>query len=116
MGEYSRINDTFAALADPTRRAIVRQLMHGPARVTELARPHEISLNSVSKHLRVLERANLVKRDVRGRDHWIAFDSKPLAEIRDWVTTTLGFWEARLDVLDELLREANRLEKKDGGT
>ena len=68
MDEYSEMNNTFAALADPTRRAILQQLMDGPARVTELARPHDISLNSVSKHLKLLEKADLVIMASRGHD------------------------------------------------
>ncbi len=107
MGEYQGISRTFAALADPTRRAVLRQLMQGPARVTELAHPHDISLNSVSKHLRMLESADLVRRDIRGRDHWIRFNGEPLREAQDWVTSMQEFWESRLDALESLLTSEN---------
>ena len=103
MGEYHAVNGTFAALADPTRRALLAQLMSGSARITELAAPHDISLNSVSKHLRILERAKLISREVRGRDHWISFNSAPLAEARDEIDTMLGFWQRRLDSLEAFL-------------
>ncbi len=103
MGEYQSISRTFSALADPTRRAVLQQLMQGPARVTELAQPHDISLNSVSKHLRMLESADLIRRDIRGRDHWIRFNGEPLREAQDWVTSMQEFWESRLDALESLL-------------
>jgi len=111
MGEYSDMNHTFSALADPTRRAILQQLMTGPAKVTEIARPHRISLNSVSKHLRILERAELVRRDVRGREHWIEFNKHPLTDARDWVESMLEFWDTRLDALEEVLLAENKKER-----
>jgi DNA-binding transcriptional ArsR family regulator len=97
MVEYSRLDDTFAALADPTRRAILNQLLTGPARITEIAAPYSVSLNSISRHIRVLERANLVSRSVCGRDHWIRFNERPLSDVRNLVDSMLGFWETRRD-------------------
>jgi DNA-binding transcriptional ArsR family regulator len=113
MGEYNGMGNTFAALADPTRRAILQQLMDGPARVTELARPHDISLNSISKHLKLLEKANLVNRDIKGRDHWIQFNREPLEAARDWASTMLEFWTVRFDALEELVIIENTQENID---
>lgn len=103
MGEYPAVSATFAALSDPTRRALLAQLMSGSARITELAVPHDISLNSVSKHVRILERAKLVSREVRGRDHWISFNSAPLADARAELDSMLTFWQRRLDSLEAFL-------------
>ena len=99
------MNDTFGALADPTRRAILNQLITGPQRVTEIAEPYSMSLNSVSKHLRVLERAKLVRREIRGRDHWMHFNGEPLTHARNWTDSVLRFWESKLDALDTALRK-----------
>lgn len=104
MDEY-KTDRTFKALADPTRRALLTQLASGAARVTELAAPHQMSLNSVSKHLRVLEAAGLVRRRVRGREHWFEFQQPPLAQAGQWLGDMLAFWEARLDALDDYLQQ-----------
>ncbi len=112
MVEYRNMNNTFSALADPTRRAILHQLMAGPARVTELAQPHEMSLNSISKHLKLLEKADLIKRNIRGRDHWIQFNRAPLTEVQDWASSVLEFWATRLDALESLVISDNAREKK----
>ena len=74
------LDDTLMALADPTRRAILQRLSRGEARVTEIARPFAMSLNSVSKHIRVLERADLVRRRRAGREHFLSFNPQPLDE------------------------------------
>lgn len=94
---------TLGALADPTRRAILRRLSKGEARVTELARPFAISLNSVSKHIRILERARLVRRRRAGREHYLSLEPAPLDEAAAWVQTQRDIWNARLDVLEALL-------------
>ena len=99
------LDETLTALADPTRRAILARLALGEARVTELAQPFPISLNSVSKHIRMLERARLVRRRVRGRDHWLALDPRPLAEVEAWMAEQKRMWAWRLERLDEVLRE-----------
>ena len=96
---------TLAALADPTRRAILQRLAQGEARVTELARPFAISLNSVSKHIRMLERARLVRRRRAGREHLMSFDPQPLDEAAAWVAAQRAFWTARLDALERELRK-----------
>lgn len=96
------------ALADPTRRAILRRLLGGEARVTELAEPFPISLNSVSKHIRVLERARLVRRRRLGREHWLSFSPGPLEEAAAWIENHRAFWAARLDALEGILRAEDR--------
>jgi len=92
MVEYGALDGTFAALSDPTRRAILNQLMSGPAKITELAEPYTLSLNAVSKHVRVLEDAQLVWREVRGREHWIRFNPAPLSNARTWTDSVLRYW------------------------
>ncbi|MFN2386855.1 MAG: ArsR/SmtB family transcription factor [Thermoanaerobaculia bacterium] len=96
------------ALADPTRRAILRRLLAGEARVTDLAEPFAISLNSVSKHIRVLERARLVRRRRAGREHLLSFHARPLDEAAAWIESQRAFWAARLDALDEILQAEDR--------
>ena len=100
----AHLDHTMTALADPTRRAILRRLAGGEARVTELARPFDMSLNAVSKHIRLLERARLVRRRREGREHLLSFDPAPLDEAAAWIEQQQAFWNARLDALDALLR------------
>jgi DNA-binding transcriptional ArsR family regulator len=102
------LDRTLVALADPTRRAILQRLSDGPARVTELARPFSISLNSVSKHIRLLERARLVRRRRAGRDHFLSFNRRPLDAAAGWMETHRAAWTARLQALDELLQDEDR--------
>lgn len=108
MVEKSGLDQTLAALADPTRRAILTRLSSGPARVTELAEPFSISLNSVSKHIRILERARLVRRRKRGREHVLSLDPAPLDEAAEWIERQRSFWTARLDALEAALRAEDR--------
>lgn len=103
--QAGRLNATFAALADPTRRAIIERLSHGEARVTDLAAPFAISLNAVSKHIKALEDVGLVRRRVAGRDHFLAFDSGPLEGVDDWIAKARVFWNSRLDEMQRFLRE-----------
>jgi DNA-binding transcriptional ArsR family regulator len=102
MGEarISRLNHVFGAVADPTRRAILSRLGRNPARITDIAKDFPISLNSVSKHLRILERAGLVRREVRGREHVCTLNAQPLREAAGWMEEVRSFWEARLDALE----------------
>lgn len=104
MGEENSLDHTLIALADPTRRAILHRLASGSARVTELAEPFDISLNSVSKHIRILERAQLVRRRRQGREHILTFDGAPLGEAAEWIERQRAFWHRRLDLLEEALR------------
>lgn len=99
------LSDTLAALADPTRRAILQRLIHGEARVTALAEPFAISLNAVSKHIRILERARLVQRRRVGREHLLTFNPAPLDQAAAWIESQRALWLARLDALDALLTE-----------
>ena len=106
MGEYKAmdLDDTLIALADDTRRAILSRLAAGEARVTEVAEPFDISLNSVSKHIRLLERAGLVERRVAGRDHFLTLQRKPFDELTQWMLKTRETWTSRLDLLEAALR------------
>src|SRR5213593_928399 len=105
---------TFAALADPTRRAILSRLASGEASVTELASPFDMSMPAISKHLKVLERAGLIarSRDAQWRPCRLA--AGPLREVSDWVDHYRKFWEESFDRLDEYLRELKNMEKKHG--
>jgi len=100
----ANLDQTLMALADPTRRALLQQLSQGEARVTDLALPFAMSLNAVSKHIRVLERAQLVQRRQTGREHFLSFNRQPLDEVAAWIATQRALWTARLDALDALLR------------
>ena len=102
------LDQTLVALADPTRRAILQRLSKGEARVTELAAPFDISLNSVSKHIRMLERARLVKRRRVGREHFLSFNPRPLDETAAWIEAQRTAWKARLDALAALLEAEDR--------
>ena len=98
------LDHTLVALADPTRRAILHRLAQGEARVTDLADPFAMSLNGVSKHIRMLERADLVRRRRAGRDHFLSLNPQPLDAAAAWITAQRALWTARLDTLEALLR------------
>ena len=102
------LDQTLMALADPTRRAILQRLSQGEARVTELAGPFDMSLNAVSKHIRVLERARLVRRRQAGRDHYLSIDIRPLDRAAAWIESQRLAWNDQLDALDALLRAEDR--------
>lgn len=99
------LDETLQALADPTRRAILERLSAGEARVTEIARPFAISLNSVSKHIQMLERADLVRRRRDGREHILSLNPAPLDEAAAWIERQRGLWTFRLGTLDAILKE-----------
>ena len=99
----SQLNRVYAAIADPTRRAILGALAGGQLNVGSVARRFPISFNAVSKHLKVLERAGLVRRRVRGREHWLRLRPEPLRQATRWLEHYREFWEARLDALEALL-------------
>ena len=105
------LDDTLIALADDTRRSILKRLASGDARVTEVAAPFDISLNSVSKHIRLLERAGLVSRRVAGRDHFLTLQRKPFDELTEWMLKTREFWNTRLDALEAALRADDAIAK-----
>jgi DNA-binding transcriptional ArsR family regulator len=101
----AQLDDTFAALADPTRRAILQRLAGGEATVNELAAPFEMTLPAVSKHLKVLERAGLIERGRNAQWRPCRLKAQPLKDVSDWVGRYRRFWEERFDRLDEYLRE-----------
>jgi DNA-binding transcriptional ArsR family regulator len=98
MGEYesARLDGLFGAVADPTRRGILARLAIADARVTDLANEFPISLNSTSKHIRMLERAGLVQRTVIGREHVLSLKAARLAEAAEWISHYRQFWDERL--------------------
>ena len=100
----------FAALADPTRRRIIARLARGRTRVTDLALPFDMSLNAVSKHLKVLERSGLIRRERLGREHYLHLRGAPLREVARWTSQYERFWNERLDALDEFLNSSESQE------
>jgi DNA-binding transcriptional ArsR family regulator len=109
-----QLDRTFAALADPTRRAILARLASGEATVTELAAPFEISLPAVSKHLKVLERAGLIVRARERQWRPARLEATPLRDVAVWAETYRRFWEQRYDRLDEYLEELKGRRKEKG--
>jgi DNA-binding transcriptional ArsR family regulator len=110
------LSTTFAALADPTRRAILARLTSGAASVTELSEPFEMSMPAVSKHLRVLERAGLITRGREAQWRPCRLKAKPLEEATEWLERYRHFWEASFQRLDVLLAQMKSKEKKRGRT
>src|SRR5882672_7048722 len=108
------LSSTFAALADPTRRAILARLVSGECSVTELAEPFDMSMPAVSKHLRVLERAGLITRSREAQWRPCRIEARPLKEVADWAEHYRHIWEGRLDRLDKYLRELKTKEKSHG--
>ena len=102
------LSSTFAALADPTRRAILARLASGECSVTELAEPFDMSMPAVSKHLKVLERAGLIARSREAQWRHCQLDAAPLREVSEWVEQYRALWEARLDRLDAYLMELQK--------
>ncbi len=105
MVNYSSLDRTFAALADPTRRAILSRLALGDANVGELAEPFSMSLPAVSKHLRVLEEAGLLVRHKEGRTHHCQLRTEPLSDAAQWIEEARQFWDDRLDALAQFLSQ-----------
>ena len=103
--DTNRLNETFAALADPTRRAILARLLGGAATVTELAEPFEMSLPAVSKHLKVLQNAGLISRSRAAQWRPCRLEARPMKAVADWLDEYRGFWEGSLDRLDAYLAE-----------
>lgn len=116
MTPSSNLDLTFAALADPTRRAILARLANGDASVLELAEPFEISQPAISKHLKVLERAGLISRSRDAQRRPRRLEAKPLAEATEWLEKYRQFWEGRFQHLDALLEELKTKQKKPGPT
>jgi DNA-binding transcriptional ArsR family regulator len=110
--EQSNLDRTLTALADPTRRAILERLSEGEARVTELAQPFTMSLNAVSKHIRILERARLVNRRCVGREHFLSLNREPLDEAAAWIEAQRDIWISRLDALAAILQTESEQDHK----
>ena len=106
------LDTTFAALADPTRRAILARLASGETSVTELAKPFEMTLPAVTKHLKVLQRAGLITRSRRAQWRPCRLEATPLREVADWVEQYRRFWDERIDRLEDYLRELQIKEQK----
>jgi DNA-binding transcriptional ArsR family regulator len=117
MGPEAMSNDalshTFAALADPTRRAILARLTTGETSVTELAEPFDMSMPAICKHLKVLERAGLIARSRHAQWRPCSLAAGPLKEVADWVEHYRGFWEQSFDRLDDYLRDLQELQGKE---
>ena len=113
MGEYQsrQLDGVFNALCDPTRRAILARLTDADARITEIAAGFPISLNSISKHIRMLERAGLLRRSIVGRDHVLTLNAGPLADAQAWIEKYRRFWEGRLAALDAFVTAKKRKRK-----
>jgi len=110
-----QLSVTFAALADPTRRAILARLAKGEATVTELAEPFDMSLPGISKHLKVLEKAGLIERGREAQWRPCRLQAEPLRQVEGWVEQYRAHWEQRFDRLDAYLRELQQREKDGGG-
>lgn len=106
--KQTNLTTTLVALSDPTRRAILQRLAGGEARVSDLANPFAMSLNGVSKHIQVLERARLIRRRRAGREHLLSLDLTSLDEVAAWIHQQRVLWTARLDTLENLLRAEDR--------
>ncbi|MDQ6719588.1 MAG: metalloregulator ArsR/SmtB family transcription factor [Candidatus Dormibacteraeota bacterium] len=107
-----RLSSTFAALADPTRRAILARLTLGQASVTELAAPFQMTMPAVSKHLKVLERAGLIARGREAQWRPCRLDGEPLRDIADWMEQYRRFWDESFDRLDDYLQELQKEKKQ----
>jgi DNA-binding transcriptional ArsR family regulator len=101
----AQLDLVFAALADPTRRAIIERLTLSEARVTEVAEPFQMSLAAVSKHIRVLEASGVIERHKKGREHILSINPRSLDEADGWIEGMRRYWEQRLDAMERLLRD-----------
>jgi DNA-binding transcriptional ArsR family regulator len=103
MVEHSRsagLDRVFSALADPTRRAILRRITRSPATIKEIAKPFRVSFNAISKHVMTLERAGMLRREIKGREHYCWIEPGPLREANEWLENYRQFWELRMDRLE----------------
>ena len=102
--DQEHLDTLFRAIADPTRRAMLRELAAGPRTVGELAAPYDITLAGASKHIQMLERAGLIRREVQGRVHTCSLDARPLHAGAEWLRHYERFWTRKLDVLEAMLK------------
>jgi DNA-binding transcriptional ArsR family regulator len=108
-----KLDRVFSALADPTRRAILEGLKQRSATINEIAKPFPVSLNAISKHVMVLERAGLLRREVRGREHCCRIEARPLRDANMWLEHYRQFWEERLDALGTYVQRKLKTAKKE---
>jgi DNA-binding transcriptional ArsR family regulator len=99
--DMDQLSDVLTAISHPSRRAIIGRLASGPARFTDIARPFDLSLNAITKHLKLLERAGLITRQKQGREVFISFRPEPLRLVSGWVHEYERFWSERLDEFEE---------------
>jgi DNA-binding transcriptional ArsR family regulator len=104
VDNQERLDTLFRAIADPTRRAMLRELAAGPRTVSELAAPYDITLAGASKHIQMLERAGLIRREVQGRVHTCSLDARPLHAGAEWLRHYERFWTRKLDALEAMLK------------
>jgi len=103
-----QLSEILKAVSDLTRRSLLTQLIQqGTSQVTDLARYYDMSLNAISKHIKVLEKANLIKRNKIGRNHWIEANLQQVKLVEDWLKELKSIWELRLDKLDEIIKDKN---------
>lgn len=117
MVEYSQeqLNSVFSAVADPTRRAILRALAKKPATITQIAKPFPVSLNAISKHVMVLEGAGLIRREIQGREHLCRLEPRPLRDATAWLDHYRQFWDVRLDALESYVARKEKGAIRKGG-
>ena len=108
-----QLTDVLTAISHPTRRAIIERLANGPAHFLEVARPFDTALNSVTKHLKLLERAGLIERKKQGREVMISFRAEPLHEVAEWVHEYERFWSERLDLFEQHFKDKKKKQKKE---
>ena len=104
------LDHVLVAIADPTRRAMLDRLTRGPARITDLAEPFDMSFAAISKHVRMLERAGLVDRERRGREHTLTLNARPLRRVARWTSRYERFWDAHLDRLEAYFAQKGKSE------
>lgn len=115
MVEYSQsveLDRLFSALSDPTRRAILKALARRPATINEIAKPFPVSLNAISKHVMVLERVGLLRREIKGREHHCRIEPRPLRAADAWLEHYRQFWELRMDALEVYVSRKFKAAKK----
>jgi DNA-binding transcriptional ArsR family regulator len=112
MTAMDQLSDVLTAISHPTRRAIIEQLASGPARFLDIAKPFDTALNSVTKHLKLLERAGLIEREKRGREVLISLRGEPLREVAGWLHEYERFWNERLDQFQQYFRDKKKKEKR----
>ena len=111
----AELDRVFFALADPTRRAILQSLKRRPATINEIAEPFPVSLNAISKHVMVLERAGLLRREIKGREHHCWIEPRPLREADEWLRHYQRFWEQRMDSLEAYVVKKYRASRRRTG-